>query len=180
MHKLEKIISWASSKENISALMLTGSLASQGLVDDLSDYDIAVYGKNFDFIKTNKWLDEIEGHLVCVNDKFNFYGYEIPTRLTIFNPYFKVDFSFHPLDLLNKIIDSNALPDEYNIGYQILLDKQGLAAKLLSLRSGDLLLKSLMRMSLKKMLMNFGLKFIMLLNIYPVVIYGQLWLETGR
>ena len=73
---------------------------------------------------------EIEDHLVCVHDKFNFQDCEIPTRLTIFDPYFKVDFSFHSLELLNKIIDGDALPDEYNIGYQVLLDKQGLAAKL--------------------------------------------------
>ncbi len=130
MYKLEKIIRWASGKENISALILTGSLASQGFIDKLSDYDIAVYGNSFDFIKNDNWLEEIEDHLVCIHDKFNFYNYEIPTRLTIFDPYFKVDFSFHLLEVLNKLIDSSTLPDEYNVGYKILLDKQGLAEKL--------------------------------------------------
>src|SRR5687767_4552512 len=130
MHKLENIIKWASSKDDVSALVLTGSLASKGFVDNLSDYDIAVYGKNFDFIRTDRWLDEIDDHLVCIHDKFIFYGYEIPTRLIIFDPYFKVDFSFHSLELLNEIIESDGLPDEYNIGYQVLLDKDGSAGKL--------------------------------------------------
>ena len=54
MYKLEKIIRWQVAKKIFRALILTGSLASRGFVDNFSDYDIAVYGKNFDFIKTDK------------------------------------------------------------------------------------------------------------------------------
>jgi len=47
MQKLEKIINWANSKDEIRALILSGSLTAKGKKDELSDYDIAVFGKNF-------------------------------------------------------------------------------------------------------------------------------------
>ncbi len=177
MYKLEKIIKWANGKENISALVLTGSLASHGLVDNLSDYDIAVYGKSFDFIKTDKWLEEIEDHLVCVHDKFRFYDFEIPTRLTIFDPYFKVDFSFHSRELLNKIIDSDTLPDEYNIGYKVLLDKHGLAAKLAKPTFRGFIIKKPDEHEFKKNVDEFWFE------VYHIVKYlsrGDLWTAMIR
>ncbi len=58
--KLEKIINWAKSIQNIRALLLTGSRASKGPVDELSDYDLAVFGNDFDFINDDEWLNQIE------------------------------------------------------------------------------------------------------------------------
>src|SRR5690348_12034532 len=98
MRHLEKIISWANSIENIRAMILSGSLTSKGKQDILSDYDIAVYGNDFAFIENDDWLNSIQEYCVCIHDRFDFLGYEIPTRLTIFDGYFKVDFSFHPFE----------------------------------------------------------------------------------
>src|SRR6266487_4502005 len=110
MQNLEKIINWADSKDTIRALILSGSLAAKGKKDELSDYDIAVYGTGFDFINNDNWLSEIQNYWVCIHDRFQFFGYEIPTRLTIFDSLFKVDFSFHPLALIHKILNSKTLP----------------------------------------------------------------------
>jgi aminoglycoside 6-adenylyltransferase len=126
MQKLEKIINWADSKDTIRVLILSGSLAAKGKKDQLSDYDIAVYGTDFYFIDNDNWLNEIQNYWVCIHAKFRFLDYEIPTRLTIFDSLFKVDFSFHPLALIYKILNSKILPDDYNIGYRVLLDKDGL------------------------------------------------------
>ena len=131
MQNLEKIINWANSLENIKILILSGSLAAKGKKDELSDYDIAVYGTDFNFIENDDWLKNIQEYWVCIHDQFLFSGYDIPTRLTIFNAYFKVDFSFHPMDLLHKMINSKTLPDDYNIGYKVLLDKENITNKLL-------------------------------------------------
>ena len=127
MDNLKKIIAWANDKASIRALILSGSLAGMGRKDKFSDYDIAVYGNNFDFIQDDQWLLEISNYLVCIHEKFEFLGHTIPTRLTIFDIDFKVDFSFHPLSLLVDMIENKNLPDDYTIGYQILLDKDGLA-----------------------------------------------------
>jgi aminoglycoside 6-adenylyltransferase len=126
MRHLQKIINWANSNENIRALILSGSLTSQSKQDMLSDFDIAVYGNDLGFIEDDDWLNSIQQYWVCIHDRFEFLDYEIPTRLTIFDGFFKVDFSFHPMEELKKMIDDKKIPEDYNIGYEILLDKDGI------------------------------------------------------
>jgi aminoglycoside 6-adenylyltransferase len=130
MRHLEKIISWANSIGDIRVIILSGSLTSNSKQDMLSDYDIAVYGSNFDFIENDDWLNNIQNYWVCIHHQFEFLGYNIPTRLTIFDGYFKVDFSFHPLEALQQMIDDKKIPDDYNIGYEVVLDKDGLSKDL--------------------------------------------------
>src|SRR4030095_9430461 len=130
MQKLEKIIEWANSKDEIKALILSGSLAGKGKTDKLSDYDVAVFGSDFFFIWGNNWLNEIQNYCVCIHDQFEFLSHDIPTRLTIFDAYFKVDFSFYPIMLLHALATIKTLPDDYNIGYQILLDKDETLTKM--------------------------------------------------
>src|SRR5690349_8781718 len=120
MRHLEKIINWANSISNIRAMILSGSLTSKGKQDILSDYDIAIYGNEFDFIENDDWLNNIQEFWICIHDRFEFIGYEIPTRLTIFDAYLKVDFSFHPMQELRQMIDDKKIPDDYNIGYEVL------------------------------------------------------------
>ena len=126
----EKIIHWGNKQREVRVLLLTGSRAGKGKQDEFSDYDIAAYGNDFAFIKDDEWLDNIDDHLVCIHDKFEFMHYHIPTRLVIFKQGYKIDFSFHPMTLLRKMVSKEKLPDEYNIGYQTLLDKEGIAAKM--------------------------------------------------
>src|SRR6266480_946372 len=128
MEQLKSILGWANTKDNIRVLILTGSLAGKGKKDVWSDYDLAVFGREFSFIENDHWLKEIGEYWVCIHDHFYFENYKIPTRLTIFNATLKVDFSFHPLELLQKM--TVKLPDAYNIGYAVLLDKDGLTDRL--------------------------------------------------
>lgn len=130
MLQLDKIVRWAEKNPSVNALLLSGSLAGRGRKDIFSDYDIAVYGNNFDFIDDDEWLKQIGNYLVCIHDNFEFLSYPIPTRLTIFDDISKVDFSFHPVQLLQTLTELEKLPDDYNIGYRILLDKDGTAARL--------------------------------------------------
>ena len=131
MIALERFLAWAHQNEHIRGLMLTGSLANQSAAKDhLSDYDIAVFGKKFDFIGSDDWLNEFQEFWICLHDQFDFLGYEIPTRLVIFNDRLKIDFSFYPPEILKKIIGTHELPDDFNIGYRILLDKDEMLNKL--------------------------------------------------
>ena len=127
MLNLEKIVNWGKENSSVSVLILSGSLAGKGKKDDLSDYDIAVFGDDFDFIENDNWIKDIDDYLVCIHDQFEFFNLQIPTRLTILKEGTKIDFSFHPLHLLDKLINLEKLPDSYNIGYRILLDKKGIA-----------------------------------------------------
>ena len=111
-------------------MILSGSLTTKGKKDFLSDYDIAIYCQDFNFITTDEWLYDIQNYWVCIHDKFKFLDYNIPSRLTIFDENFKTDFSFHPLDLLKKLSSAKVLPDEYNIGCEVLIDKDSALTKM--------------------------------------------------
>ena len=127
---LDRIVSWAENNESIRGLILTGSRAnSLDKIDFLSDYDIAVFGTGFEFIENNAWLINFEKRWICVHDKFDLVGYEIPTRLVIFKGTTKVDFSFHPMSVIDGITNSKELPDGFKNGFKILLDKDSILIK---------------------------------------------------
>src|SRR5258708_7275953 len=128
---LEWLVSWAERNDSIRGLILSGSKANPlDKTDFLSDYDIAVFGSSFDLIENDNWLTDLKEYWVCIHDKFETAGFEIPTRLVIFNGELKVDFSFFPTEALTRIIDAKDLPDGFKIGYEILLNKDSLLLSL--------------------------------------------------
>lgn len=73
------------------------------------------------------WLSEIGKPSVCVHEKIDWQEDVIPTRLVIFESGVKIDFSFYPTKVL-KALARNTLPDEFAAGYQVLVDKDGVAS----------------------------------------------------
>ncbi|MFL5787293.1 MAG: aminoglycoside 6-adenylyltransferase [Flavisolibacter sp.] len=126
----EKILHWINNNNNIRAVLLTGSRGADTFVDELSDYDLALFGINFQFIQNDEWLNEIGHYLICLHEQFFYEDLIIPTRLVIFNTTFKVDFSFHPLSVLSTLESKKVLPDPYNTGYKVLIDKENLTKSL--------------------------------------------------
>ena len=54
---LSKLVEWGHNEEGIRSMILTGSRAREGLIDELSDYDIAVFTTdNLPFTKDTEWL----------------------------------------------------------------------------------------------------------------------------
>lgn len=130
---LEQIVEWGKKEKAIKALILLGSRAARNPVDSYSDYDIAVFcDGNESYIESEKWLSQFGQVLVCVKEKVINKGQTFPTRLVIYEGGIKVDFSFFPIQILNEIASSNPLPDQYNLGYQVLLDKENRTTKMLS------------------------------------------------
>jgi len=128
---LDKIITWAENETNIRAVILEGSRASGAKTDELSDYDLNVFTiDNAGYISNNDWLKKFDSVLVYQKEKILYENYEIPTRLVIYKNSPRVDFSFWPLDILRGFADNSALPEFYKNGFRVLLDKDGLAAKL--------------------------------------------------
>ena len=121
---LEHFLTWAENNVSIRGVILTGSRAGKSAsTDNLSDYDVAVFGNDFDFIKNDRWLNDIQEFWVCMHDQYNLLGAEVPSRLVLFNDELKIDFSFHTVEILNSIIATQELPDGFNMGYAVLLDK---------------------------------------------------------
>lgn len=126
MDTIQKIVKWSEAEEAIKVLLLQGSRAGKIPADELSDYDISVFCNTSEpYTETEEWLAKIGQVWVCVKEKISFNGRTFPSRLVIFEDGIKVDFSFFSLDILEGIIHSH-LPEDYNRGYQILLDKGNL------------------------------------------------------
>jgi len=127
---LDQILEWGKREKGVRVLLLVGSRGNGRNMDELSDYDISVFGDGFEFIHDDEWLKQIGSPIVCIHEKFQWGDFQIPTRLTIFEKWLKVDFAFHPLDLLRQMVDNQHLQETYDAGFKVLLDKEGLTAHL--------------------------------------------------
>ncbi len=126
----ERAIAWAKKQETIRVMFLTSTRAGSGLVDELSDYDVALF--TFDsspFIEDSTWMKEIGKVWVYQKCRFDYKGQEVTTRLVVFENGERIDFSFWDIGILADFL-RNGLPDEFNIGYQIIFDKDGITKDL--------------------------------------------------
>lgn len=128
---LEKIIRWAERESFIQVVILQGSRATLDPIHDLSDYDLAVFCTNFEpYTQSESWLTKIAPPWVCVKEKISFLNKTFPTRLVIFEGGLKVDFSFFTVNVLEDILAKKTLPEDYQKGYKVLVDKKGLTTHL--------------------------------------------------
>lgn len=128
---LQRVLHWADTQPAIRAVLLTGSHAEGRQTDALSDYDLALFCVGtIPYVSSDGWLKGIASVWVSVPDQFSFLGLPIPTRLAIFDGGVKCDFAFYPLEVLEGLANALALPAEFDQGYRVLLDKDGLAENL--------------------------------------------------
>ena len=131
MDILLKIINWVKTEDSIRTIILTGSRAEKTISDDLSDYDINIFCDDIEpYIQKDQWISSIENMWVYISEKRFFNNKLYPTRLVIFKNGIKVDFTFFTNDVLNNLVKKPSLPDEFNIGYKILLDKDNITKNL--------------------------------------------------
>jgi aminoglycoside 6-adenylyltransferase len=123
---LPQILEWANYEESIRIALMVGSRAIAGRSDDLSDYDISIFGSYDAYVENDNWLKRIQPHCVCIHDEFPWDSIQIPTRLVIFENGIKADFAFHPLLLVKQMINTQQLFPDYHAGYRVILDKENI------------------------------------------------------
>ncbi|MBA3237356.1 MAG: aminoglycoside 6-adenylyltransferase [Parachlamydiaceae bacterium] len=128
---IDSILAWAKSEKSIRVLMLVGSRATDKPINQLSDYDLAIFSiEDCKYIHDDQWLSKIGKVWACVHERIYRENREVPTRLVIFEGGSKVDFTFFSLAKLKEIINGSLLPPEYDMGYKILLDKDALTVNM--------------------------------------------------
>ena len=128
---IDKIIALAHVDDDIRAIILEGSFAARFQVDELSDYDVNIYALNYEkYLRDDRWMSQIGQVLLYQKEQFQFYAAVVPTRLVLFRDRERVDFSFWHLTLLSEIVRGDKEYESYKNGYQILVDKDHLAAQL--------------------------------------------------
>lgn len=121
---IPNILQWAQQENSIRAIILVGSRAVNNKVDAFSDYDLAIFCETHrPYIQDEQWLSRIGKVWVCVHEQMRFNHRVFPVRLVIFEGGEKVDFAFYPLELLQALVRLPVLPEAYDKGYTVLLDK---------------------------------------------------------
>jgi aminoglycoside 6-adenylyltransferase len=124
---INKLVCWGSSEPTIRAMVLTSSRARPGgPVDLLSDYDLILAVTNLSqFAPDGAWVAMYGKPLVRWGDEGELCG--IPARFlgVVYEDYVKIDYSLWPDVLLERVAEQAALPDQLDVGYRVLLDKDG-------------------------------------------------------
>jgi aminoglycoside 6-adenylyltransferase len=122
---VDKLIAWGMTHQLIRAMILTSSRTRQdGLVDLFSDYDlILAVGDVGPFAFDDAWISEYGRSMVRWGDQGEMHNLATYFRGVVYQNYVKIDYSIWPVELLERISAEAFLPDQLDVGYRVLLDK---------------------------------------------------------
>jgi aminoglycoside 6-adenylyltransferase len=130
---LDQLIRWAESQESIRAVILTSSRAiPHGSLDLFSDYDVILAMRSIDpFYADRNWLEVFGPVLAVYRDPLiDENGLKRSAYVVQYENSLKIDFSLWPVELLQRVSNSEQLPAEFDAGYQVLVDKDDLTTEL--------------------------------------------------
>ncbi|MDQ3672208.1 MAG: aminoglycoside 6-adenylyltransferase [Actinomycetota bacterium] len=127
---LERLVAWGEADASIRALILTSSRArADDTVDLLSDYDLIVAVTDAaTFAANDAWVSEYGQPLARWGDESELHGMRTSFRGVVYDDGVKVDYTIWPEGLLERVGDAESLPDALDVGYRVLLDKDGRTA----------------------------------------------------
>jgi aminoglycoside 6-adenylyltransferase len=122
---VDKLVAWGLAHPLIRAMILTSSRTRPGgPVDLLSDYDpILAVSDVRPFAFDDAWLSDYGSPMVRWGDQSEMHGLATYFRGVVYRDYVKIDYSIWPVELLERIAASATLPDQLDVGYRVLLDK---------------------------------------------------------
>lgn len=131
---IPKIIHWASKRPDVRAAILTSSRCNPNApVDRLSDYDVIFVVEDIHpYQEKDAWMGDFGTVLALWRDPIRLdHGQERFARITQYEENgLKIDFTFWPVELLRRVVGDPKLPDELDVGYCVLLDKDKLTTGL--------------------------------------------------
>jgi aminoglycoside 6-adenylyltransferase len=128
---IHKLITWAEQQESVRAMLLTSTRARPNTtLDRFSDYDVVLVVQDVQPFATDRsWVDEFGEVLVAYWDPFPYATDDETDQVGNVIQYasgLKIDWSFWPLDLLQRIVAAPTLLPELDAGYSVLLEKDQL------------------------------------------------------
>jgi len=130
---LRGLIQWAEGQTSVRAILLTSSRTNPDAPTDLfSDYDIILVVIDIHpFFEDRSWLDYFGKVLVVYRDPIQrYYGLENFGYVTQYEDGTKIDFTLWPVELMRRVSEDSKLPDDLDVGYRTLLDKDQLTSGL--------------------------------------------------
>jgi len=129
---VERLIRWAESRADVRALILTSTRANpEADVDAFSDYDVIVVVTDVrPYYDDRNWLEAFGRVLVRYRDPmYEYLGCLRFASITQYESGLKIDFTIWPAELLRRVV-GEPLPDFLDVGYSVLVDKDGLTGGL--------------------------------------------------
>jgi aminoglycoside 6-adenylyltransferase len=121
---LARVVAWASSEELIRAAVLTSTRAVSGAPRDLlSDYDVELFVADVEPFRGFAWVGYFAEPLLRVGDSWTEAGVETLSRMVLYRDGVKIDYTIRPLAILDRVAESGRLPEQLDVGYRVLLDK---------------------------------------------------------
>jgi aminoglycoside 6-adenylyltransferase len=131
--QIEKFIRWGEARADVRALLLTSTRARPGFEPDrFSDYDLVIVTDQPQlYMQDEAWLGDFGPVLVLWRDPPHLQlGSERFAYITQYENGLKVDATVTPTGFIAAMKTQETLPDEFDVGYAVLLDKDGLTAGL--------------------------------------------------
>jgi aminoglycoside 6-adenylyltransferase len=126
---LSRLLATVGQHEPVRAIWITSTRANpQARRDTLSDYDIVLFVPDIrPFMKYDAWFRSFGEPLLRVRDSEQVFGVRKHNCMILYSDGTKIDFSIWPLAAFKRMREKGALPDEFDVGYRVLLDKDGLS-----------------------------------------------------
>ena len=124
------LLAWAEKEDAVRTLVLTSSRArGDETVDVLSDYDVVVGVRDPEsFLADESWIHGYGEPLAGWGDRHEVLGLTTTFRGVVYADRIKIDYSVWPQALIEKVAEAARLPDDLDVGYRVLLDKDGAAS----------------------------------------------------
>jgi len=124
---IERLVAWAEQDDSIRALVLTSSRArDDGTSDLLSDYDVIVAIRDHEaFAHDHGWTSAYGRRLAHWGDEHVVEGSITYFRGVVYEDGTKIDYMLWPEHVLDKVAEAAVLPDNLDVGYRVLVDKDG-------------------------------------------------------
>ena len=126
---IEQLVQWGEQETLVRAVILTSSRAiPHGHTDMFSDYDVILALTDVQpFFRDRAWLELFGSVLAVYRDTLIAdRGFQRSAYVTQYEDGLKIDFSLWPVELLKQIVAEPRLPNEFDAGYRVLLDKDNL------------------------------------------------------
>jgi len=126
--KLVTIKAWTRSNEDIRTALLTSSLVNPlAPVDDFSDLDIElVFLDPSPYLESKDWVYLFGDALNVYEEGIEAFDGKHAMKMVQYWDGVKVDFKIYSLEQFKAEVLADELPEDWDIGYEILIDKEGL------------------------------------------------------
>jgi aminoglycoside 6-adenylyltransferase len=130
--KLKQIIHWAENNPDIRAVLLTSSLVNPyAPVDDFSDLDVELVFDNRSFYESeNEWIRLFGEPISMIEEDESVFDGKHAMKMVLYKDHVKVDFKLYQVAEFIEEIKEENLPEDWDVGYRVLIDKDNLTEKL--------------------------------------------------